>query len=202
MEAGAAAQPPVDALLAALYRLSLDDLTRLALPPGAQPDRVAAREHALAAASDAGRLDEVRTATSDARELVIRAFASHQYEPTWAGLQWSRSLGTAKDRANLIAAVEDALLATAIADRLADDDRALLLEPFESIVALRAPYPDLSLPRALSTRARLAVIALAAMSGIEIMVALAIGSPELAVGAAVVAWFVAVGVTRWRPNRG
>jgi hypothetical protein len=201
MESAAAPQQRVDALLSALYRLSLDDLTRLSPPSGDQPDRAAARERALAAAQEAGLMEAVGAATGAASELAIRAFALHQFEPTWAGLQWSRSLGTARDRGNLIAPVEDAALVTVVADRLADDDRALLVEPFESILAMRATYPDLSLPRALSARGRLAVIALAALFGIELIVALGSGSPVLAIGAALVIFLVLMRLTRWRPNR-
>jgi hypothetical protein len=151
MGGGDDARARVVALLDGLQRLSVDDLGRLSLPAGDRPERVAARERALEIARQTGRTQLVEDAAAEARELVIRAFAGNQYQPTWAGLQWGRSLGSAQDRVNLIAAVEDAALAEVVGDEADPDDIAVLGEPYRTLASMRTTYPDLALPRGLSS---------------------------------------------------
>jgi hypothetical protein len=195
------AREQTNALLASIYRLSLDDLTRLSMPRADAIDRVAARESAFSAARDARRIDDVRTASTEARELVIRAFASHQFQPTWAGLQWGRSLGTASDRANLIAAVEDAALASVTADLIGDDDRALLAEPLDALVAMRSDFPEQSLARVLPS-SRPVVPILVLVFGVMTFLGLGLGgSAQGVVPVVLVAALAGLAIRRWRANR-
>jgi hypothetical protein len=171
------ARGQIASLLAAIDRLGVDDLGRLALPPGDRGDRVTARERALADADEAGLRPLVDEAAREARDLVIRAFASNQYQPTWAGLQWGRSLGSARDRANLIVAVEDAVLAAAVSDVAEADDVAVLAEPIETLLAMRARYPEQSLPGAFASRSRMGALGLAILLGLALFFgALALGA--------------------------
>ena len=121
----------LDAFLERLDRVGLEDLRLISLP---LPDR-ALRGTLLTevdrVAAGAGRkplVDEARRRTQDA---IARAYARHQYEPTWAGLNWGRSLGTTNDRLSLALAAEDAAVAAVMSDLLDDDTVAVLSEPFE-----------------------------------------------------------------------
>ena len=133
---------PLDAFLDRLGHLSVDDLSVLAI---AESDPVARRElleRAEAAAARAGRGDEPATARRAAREMLFGAFARRAYDPTWFGLNWGRSLGRADDRARLVAAVEDAAVAAALADLLPSDDVAALSEPFELAASMAGTAPS------------------------------------------------------------
>lgn len=156
----------------------------------------------MAAADEVGLRPLVDDSARDARELVIRAFASNQYQPTWAGLQWGRSLGSARDRSNLIAAVEDAVLAAVVADIADPDDVATLAGPFETLVAMRATYPEQSLPGALASRSPLGAFGIAVMLGIALLFAVgtttAVGSAEAGIGVGVVVLVAFLAWGLWR----
>jgi hypothetical protein len=124
-----------------LSRLSVDDLAIIALPEPDEPTRRELLQGALDAAEAAGRGAEVRAAPARARDQLLDAFARRAYEPTWFGLNWSRSLGRAADRARLLAAVEDAAVAESVADLLGADDLAALREPFEIASSMGGTAP-------------------------------------------------------------
>ena len=170
----------VGAFLKALERLAVDDLGVLALPESDPDERIDLLARAIAAAEQAGRLDQVRAAPGRAREAVIQAFAFRAYDPTWFGLNWGRSLGRADDRARLLAAVEDAAVAAVVADLLPEDDVAALREPFERIASMAgtAPAANPLIRRAGRRRAVIAAIFVLSASG-----AAAIGGVIAALGA-------------------
>jgi hypothetical protein len=124
-----------------IARLSIDDLAVLALPEPDPDERAVLLGRAEAAARRAGRLDEVRAAPGRGRDAVVRAFAFRAYDPTWFGLNWGRSLGRADDRARLLAAVEDAAVASVVADLLPEEDVAALAEPFELAASMTGAAP-------------------------------------------------------------
>jgi hypothetical protein len=197
------ARARVAALLSSLEHLGIDDLSRLALPPGDRGDRAEARKRALAATDEAGLRSMADDAARDAGELVIRAFATNQYQPTWAGPQWGRSLGSARDRTNLIAAVEDAALAAVAADVARADDVAALAEPFQTLASMRGTYPELSLPGALASQVPFGPLGIAVMLGVAFLiggVGFALGSVDIGLVTVVVALALAVacGVRRAR----
>ena len=127
----------------------LEDLRPLAPTPDrtrerrahlAEIDRVAAR----------GRVDgrwSTRRAEDPGRDGP--AYARHQYEPTWAGLNWGRSLGTTSDRLGLTLAAEDAAAAAVMGDLLDEDTSAALSEPFEHAAGMSGSTttPSLSLAK-------------------------------------------------------
>ena len=74
-----------------------------------------------------------------ARTRVIRMYDRNMYQPTWAGLNWGRSLGTVEDRVAVAAAIEDAAIGTVAEGVAPADDVETLLEPMGLLVAM---HPD------------------------------------------------------------
>jgi hypothetical protein len=136
-------RPDLDGFLAELERTSVDDLSVVALPEPDPDERTALLQRAVDVAAAAGpdRREALATAPARARERLFRAYAFRAYEPTWFGLNWGRSLGRAEDRARLIAAVEDAAVAAAVADLLSEEDVAALREPYEIARSMRGAAP-------------------------------------------------------------
>ena len=130
----------IDAFLARLERLSIDDLQVLALPPADPGERSALLERVDASARAAGRLDELDEAADRANAAIIGALSQRGYEPTWFGLNWGRALARSEDRAALVEAVEDAAVAAVVAD-LVPDDAAALAEPFELVASMAGTAP-------------------------------------------------------------
>jgi hypothetical protein len=137
------AAPPADrieAFLAELGRLSVDDLGMVALSESDPGERAALLQRAVDAAHSAGRRDELAAAPARAREQLFKAWSRRGYEPTWFGLNWGRSLGRADDRARLVAAVEDAAVSAVVAD-LVPDEAAALREPFDIATSMAGAAP-------------------------------------------------------------
>ncbi|MFL5725764.1 MAG: hypothetical protein ACJ76W_07515 [Chloroflexota bacterium] len=140
----AAAPParPIDAFLAELGRLSVDDLAMVALPEPDPDERAALLQRAVDAAHAANRREELATAPGRARDQLFRAWSRRGYEPTWFGLNWGRSLGRADDRARLVAAVEDAAVAAVVADLVSPEDVGALREPFDIASSMAGAGPS------------------------------------------------------------
>ena len=115
----------LEVFLARLDRLALEDLRLVALPLPAPDERAAMLDPVRRAAAEAGRTVLVEDARRRAREAVMIAYNRHQYDPTWAGLNWGRSLGTTKDRLGLVVAAEDAAISAVMSDLL-DEERSPL----------------------------------------------------------------------------
>jgi hypothetical protein len=143
MTSSPAASPDgaLDAYLAELERLSVDDLSMVALPEPDPDERAALLQKAVDSAAAAGRREALAGAPGRAREKLFRAYAFRAYEPTWFGLNWGRSLGRADDRARLIAAVEDAAVAAVVADLLPEEDVAALREPYDIARSMKGAAP-------------------------------------------------------------
>ena len=132
------------------------------------------------AAAEAGRTALVEDARRRAREAVMIAYNRHQYEPTWAGLNWGRSLGTTKDRLGLVVAAEDAAIAAVMSDLLDEETVASLAEPFEHAAGMAGSTttPSLSLDRP-GTQGLLVRIVFGVML---VIAALVIGAAQAALG--------------------
>jgi hypothetical protein len=143
------ARERLEAFLARLDRLALEDLRLLALPLPDPTERAAFLDEVRSAAATAGRTALVEEAQQRAREAIVTAYNRHQYDPTWVGLMWGRSLGTTKDRLGLALAAEDAAVAAVMDDLLDDDLVATLTEPFEHAAGMTGSTttPSLSLDR-------------------------------------------------------
>ena len=139
----------LDDFLAGLDRVGLEDLRLLSLPLPDPDERAAVLADVDRIAVEAGRKPQVDEARRRTREAIERAYARHQYEPTWAGLNWGRSLGTTNDRLGLALAAEDAAVAAVIGDLLDEDTVAALSEPFERAAGMAGSTgsPSLSLTR-------------------------------------------------------
>lgn len=131
----------LDAYLAVLERLSVDDLSMVALPEPDPDERAELLAKAVDAAAGAGLGEVLAAAPGRAREKLFRAFAYRAYEPTWFGLNWGRSLSRPDDRARLIAAVEDAAVAAVVADLLPEEAVAALREPYDIARSMSGAAP-------------------------------------------------------------
>jgi hypothetical protein len=126
----------VERFFAELDHLGIEDVALVSLPHDGAGERTPPREAAAAACVAAGLgplLDETR---EKARARVIRMYDRNMYQPTWAGLNWGRSLGTIEDRVAVAAAVEDAAIGTVATDVAPAADVDALLEPLRMLVAM------------------------------------------------------------------
>ena len=142
-----AAADRLDAFLARLDRLALEDLRLLALPLPDPVERAALLAEVDRVAGEARRSELVEEGRQRTREAILRTYNRHQYDPTWAGLNWGRSLGTARDRLGLVLAAEDAAVATVLGDLLDENTLISLTEPFERAAGMAGSTttPSLSL---------------------------------------------------------
>ena len=133
------ARQRVERFFAELDHLGIEDVTSVSLPHEGAGERTPPREAAADACVAAGLgplLDETR---EQARSWVIRLYDRNMYQPTRAGLNWGRSLGTIEDRIAVAAAVEDAAIGTVAKDVALAADSKALLEPLRMLVAM---HPD------------------------------------------------------------
>jgi hypothetical protein len=145
----AEASARLEAFIARLQRLDLEDLRLVALPLPDPRERAALLKNVDLVAAEAGRTALVDDARQRARDAVVTAYNRHAYDPTWAGLNWGRSLGTTRDRLGLVVAVVDAAIAAVLSDLLDEETAASLSEPFEHAAGMAGSTttPSLSLDR-------------------------------------------------------
>lgn len=132
----AAARQRVDAFLQDLDHVGIEDVGLVSLPAGDTAGRTPARQAAVSACDQAGLGPCLADAREQARTRVIRMYDRNSYQPTWAGLNWGRSLGTVEDRVAIAAAIEDAAIGTVALDVAPPDVVETLLEPMRLVVAL------------------------------------------------------------------
>jgi hypothetical protein len=156
---------PLQAFLAELGRLNIDDLLMIALPEPDPDERAALLQRAVDAAHAADRREALAVAPIKARDQLFRAWSRRGIDPTWFGLNWGRSLGRADDRARLVAAVEDAAVAAVVADLLPAEDVGALREPFELAASMAGAGPDTN-PSARGEPRRQPVVFLAFVAGV------------------------------------
>jgi hypothetical protein len=178
-----AAADRLDAFLERLDRLALEDLRLLALPLPDPVVRAAVLDEVNRTAATAGRTGLVDEARRRARDAIVIAYDRHMYDPTWAGLNWGRSLGTAKDRLGLTVAAEDAAVAAVMSDVLDEDLVESLAEGFEHAAGMSGATttPSLSFDRP-GAQGWLVRIVFVAMAIAAIGVAFVVGVAQLAIG--------------------
>jgi hypothetical protein len=137
--AAAAAKQRAARFLEDLDHLGIEDVGLVSLPPDGAAERTPAREAAVAACTAAGLGPLLESTREKARTRVIRMYDRNMYQPTWAGLNWGRSLGTVEDRVAVAAAIEDAAIGTVATDVVAAEQAEALLEPMRLLVAM---HPD------------------------------------------------------------
>jgi hypothetical protein len=129
----------VERFFGELDHIGIEDVALVSLPQDGAAERTPPREAAAAACIEAG-LGPLLTETRDkARTRVSRMYDRNMYQPTWAGLNWGRSLGTIEDRVAVAAAVEDAAIGTVAADVAMPADVDALLEPLRLLASM---HPD------------------------------------------------------------
>jgi hypothetical protein len=156
---------PLQAFLAELGRLNIDDLLMIALPEPDPEERAGLLQRAVDAAHAADRREALAVAPIKARDQLFRAWSRRGIDPTWFGLNWGRSLGRSEDRARLVAAVEDAAVAAIVADLVPEEDVVALREPFEIAASMAGAAPDTN-PSSRGSSGRRPIVALAFIAGI------------------------------------
>lgn len=118
-EGEAAARARVDALFERFIRLTPPALAHIGLQRP-DPAQHRARLQAVEAAADAsGRSVLLGEARAAARELVLGRNGEGTLNPTWVGLNWVVSEGSAEDRAAVSLALSDAASAAVVEDLVA-----------------------------------------------------------------------------------
>ena len=156
---------PLEAFLAELGRLNIDDLLMIALPEPDPDERAALLQRAVDAAHAADRREALAAAPRRARDQLFRAWSRRGIDPTWFGLNWGRSLGRSEDRARLVAAVEDAAVAAVVGDLVPEEDVVALREPFEIAASMAGAGPDTN-PSARGEPRRQPIVILAFVAGV------------------------------------
>ena len=131
----------VEGFLRRLERISVDDLSVLALAPADPVEAGGLQERAEDAAEQAGRLDLFDAAVDRSRDVIVQSFSFRGLEPTWFGLNWGRALSRSEDRTRLFEAVEDAAMAAVVEDLL-PEEAAALAEPFELAASMLGAAPS------------------------------------------------------------
>jgi hypothetical protein len=110
-----------------LDRLSIEELRIRATRPANASSHLQTLERAELLALQQGRAEILRTARETVERWVFRVFGDHQYQPTWVGLNWGRSLGTADDRVEIARTLREAVTGLIVWDLVSDGDRTELL---------------------------------------------------------------------------
>jgi len=126
----------VDQFLAELDHVGIEDVGLVSLPAADVAARGPARSAAVSAAEQAGLGPYLAETREKARAHVVRMYDRNAYQPTWAGLNWGRSLGTIEDRVAVAAAVEDAAIGTVAMDVASADVVEELLEPMRLLISM------------------------------------------------------------------
>jgi hypothetical protein len=171
-------------LKAAIAALDREDVQRISLP---LPDdaRRAALGRAIAVARRAGRSAELATLRQTMRHEAFVRYDRAILRPTWLGLNWGVSSGTATDRVAVAAAFDEAAVLAISEDLLDADDRDVLGWAPEVLLGAAAHAGDSgSLAHALpgDTRGQ-AATAVAALGGVLLGVGLLV-APIVAAAAA------------------
>lgn len=133
-----AARARVATLLERLTRVELQVV--VAAPP--DMTRLAARDHARAAAIVASRGALLDEATTVAGHAALRAFARSGFSGTWAFTDMAMSVARADDRVAAAAAFEEAAMAAVVEDLVDDDTLEVLRSTSDELGSLRAmPAP-------------------------------------------------------------
>ena len=110
----------LDEFAAVLDRLRVEDLLALAARPTDAAVRTAARDEARRRAAGSGRTKDLAAAHERIESYVLALFNASTLQPGWMEANWGRP-GTAGDRANLAASLQDAVTALALEDILTSD---------------------------------------------------------------------------------
>jgi len=176
----------VRSLFAEFGRLGREDLAAISVP-GPDPARLAARERAVAAAHEAGLGELLDAARAAVREGTLGEFGDATYRPTWIALNWAVSMGTARDRAAMAVALEDAMIAAVARDRISDADRDALSWAYERVAGLARGRADTESLAAATDRyrsgpGRVLLVVIAVVMLVSLVV---LGSPALPAGAVI-----------------
>lgn len=111
-----AARARLDALFATFNTLTPDELSHIGLRRDDGPERSGLLGIVETAARGADRSALLGEARAEARDVVMRRYASGSLHPTWVGLNWGLSQGTTQDRVAIVEALADAAAAAVVRD--------------------------------------------------------------------------------------
>ena len=123
----------LDAFLARVDRLRVEDLLGLATRPADSAAYERARAEAAEAARFSGRSARIREVEDEIEGYVLAMFNRSTVQPGWLEANWGRP-GTARDRAHLARSLADAVTAILLEDRLSEDHVATLLGPWAALL--------------------------------------------------------------------
>jgi hypothetical protein len=128
----------VEDLFAGFDRLTPDEMAHLGLRRGDASARHRAMAEVRAAAKRSGREALLDEAVAAARDGVLARYAAGGLHPTWLGLNWGLSGGSAADEVAIVTALEDAAAAAVVADLLNADQVGVLQIDGEHLVEMAA----------------------------------------------------------------
>jgi hypothetical protein len=124
----------LDALLARIDRLRVEEMLALAAVPADRTEYDRARAAAVEEARLSGRSARVREAEDEIERYVLSMFNRSTVQPGWLEANWGRP-GTAADRAHLARSLADAVTAVILEDRLSEGHVAALLGPWAGLLS-------------------------------------------------------------------
>ncbi len=128
-----AARSRLEALGAAIERISIEELPLYAVRPR-EPDHGRAVDEAALVARESGMTTAVEAAQSAMVEFVVRLYSAAPNR-FGLGVEGVPNLGRAGDRARVMESLGDAVAALVLHDRLRDLDRMELLGAWERLLA-------------------------------------------------------------------
>ena len=111
-----AARVRLDALFATFNGLTPDELSHIGLRRDDGPAHAGLIRIVETAARSADRSMLLGEARAEARDVVMRRYASGSLHPTWVGLNWGISQGTIEDRVAIVESLADAASAAVVQD--------------------------------------------------------------------------------------
>ena len=116
-----AARGRVDRFLVEVSKLPAERLRLFAVAPADVERHRRVVDGVEAAAIERGAWDSLAEILADVNNWVLRRYADRGYDPTFFGLNWGRSPGTAQDRAIVAGSLREAVTAIVLAPVISAD---------------------------------------------------------------------------------
>ncbi len=136
----AAARERLARVFAGFDRLTPDELGRLGYRLAADEERDELLDAVDDAAVRTGRTALVDEARREACDVVLQRYAAGTLHPTWVGLNWGLSQGTAEDRVAIVVTLADAAAAAVVEDALDPEVAAALALDAQDLVGLASGF--------------------------------------------------------------
>lgn len=202
-----AARVRLDALFVTFNNLTPDELSHIGLRRDDGDERAGLLRIVELAARAADRSTLLGQARAEARDVVMRRYASGSLHPTWVGLNWGLSQGTTEDRVAIVEALADAAAATVVQDLVDDPVAEALSLDATHIVGLaageanegalaHAVAPPLAQYRDLAGRRAAVVVGAVIVGGGVFAIGSVLVSPLFGLAGGIVAAGIEIALTR------